>query len=143
VEPARGPRDRSRALLLLVLGLAALLRLVAAKNGSLHLDDLHSLHHARAADWPSFFRVVAQDNHPPLSFALLRGVRALAGESLLALRLPALVCGLWLVVLAWRLAACVSASVTVLVIALTIPGVEKALVQPSMPQTIGWPGRAV
>ena len=37
----------------------------------------------------------------------------------------------------------VKAKVTVLVIALTIPGVVKAVIQPSMPQTIGWPGRAV
>src|SRR4030095_4625174 len=37
----------------------------------------------------------------------------------------------------------VIAKVNVLVIALTIPGVVKALIHPSMPQIIGWPGRAV
>src|SRR6185503_2320831 len=37
----------------------------------------------------------------------------------------------------------VIARVNVLVIALTIPGVLNALTQPSMPQTMGWPGRAV
>ncbi len=37
----------------------------------------------------------------------------------------------------------VIARVNVLVIALTMPGVVKALTQPSMPQTIGWPGRAI
>ena len=37
----------------------------------------------------------------------------------------------------------VNANVTVLVMALTMPGVVKALTQPSRPQTIGWPGRAV
>ena len=37
----------------------------------------------------------------------------------------------------------VNANVTVLVIALTMPGVVKALIQPSRPHTIGWPGRAV
>lgn len=81
------------------------LRLANLAWGSLKLDDFHSLHHASAADLATFFRVLEQDNHPPLSFALLAGARALFGDSVWSLRLPALLAGLGTLLLVWRLGA--------------------------------------
>lgn len=90
----------------IVLFLAALaLRLANLAWGSLKLDDFHSLHHASAVDLTTFFRVLEQDNHPPLSFALLAGARALLGQEHWALRLPALLAGLGTLALVWRLGA--------------------------------------
>lgn len=100
--PSPGPRTGAFfALFLLALGL----RLVNAAYGSFKLDDFHSLHHARAPDLASFFRVLQQDNHPPLSFLLVRGARALFGEAPWALRLPALLAGLATLVPVWRIGA--------------------------------------
>ena len=87
-----------------LMALAVGLRLWNAAASSLKLDDFHSLHHARAADSATFFRVLREDNHPPLSFLLVRITRALLGESEWALRTPALVAGLLTLLVAWRLA---------------------------------------
>jgi len=88
---------------LLLFAVALALRLANAACGSLKLDDFHSLHHARAADLGSFFAVLRQDNHPPLSFLLVRAARAAFGEGAWALRLPALLAGLGTFVFVWRL----------------------------------------
>jgi len=99
VDPTR--RRRSALALLLVAALA--LRLGDAALGSLHLDDFHTLFHARAADLGAFFSSLRADNHPPLSFLLVRAARALLGEGALVLSQPALLAGLLAVPLAWRL----------------------------------------
>lgn len=90
---------------LFLLGLALALRVANAAWGSLKLDDFHSLHHARAADLGTFFAVLEQDNHPPLSFLLVRAVRAILGEASWALRLPSLLAGLGTFALVWRIGA--------------------------------------
>lgn len=95
--------QRARVFFFGVLALALGLRLVNALTASLHLDDFHSLHHARAEGWGSFFHGLLQDNHPPLSFLVLRGVRSLFGEAELALRLPGLAYALGTVGLVWRM----------------------------------------
>ncbi|NOT30651.1 MAG: hypothetical protein HOP15_09420, partial [Planctomycetes bacterium] len=92
-------------LFLALLALALLLRVANGALGSLALDDFHSLHHARAADLASFFRVLVQDNHPPLHFLLVRAARALFGEQAWALRLPALLAGLGALAFVWRIGA--------------------------------------
>jgi 4-amino-4-deoxy-L-arabinose transferase-like glycosyltransferase len=103
-EAASGGKGAGRWLVCLFL-LALLLRLANLAWGSLKLDDFHSLHHARAADLRTFFAVLAQDNHPPLSFLLVRGARALFGEAPWALRLPSLAAGLATFLVVWRLGA--------------------------------------
>lgn len=97
----RDRRDTGILLALLLLALA--LRVANAWTASLHLDDFHSLHHARAASLAEFFAVLRQDNHPPLFFLLLHGMRALFGEHEFVLRLPALLCGVATVPLVWRI----------------------------------------
>jgi 4-amino-4-deoxy-L-arabinose transferase-like glycosyltransferase len=98
-------RDRRGTVLLsVIVVLALLLRAADGWLASLHLDDFHSLHHARAADLRTFFAVLRQDNHPPLFFLLLRAVRALFGEQEFALRLPAILCGVATVPFVWRAA---------------------------------------
>jgi hypothetical protein len=67
-----------------------LLWAVTAWNRSLSGDEFHSLHHARV-ELGDFFQVVRTDNHPPLSFLVLKGAIALFGDGHLALRLPGLV----------------------------------------------------
>ena len=101
--PNRIVERGSRAALLALFALGLGLRLANSAWGSLKLDDFHSLYHARAADLGTFFRILRQDNHPPLSFLLVRAARALAGESPWALRLPALLAGLGTFALVWRL----------------------------------------
>jgi 4-amino-4-deoxy-L-arabinose transferase-like glycosyltransferase len=86
----------------LLLGVG--LRLGNASFASLKLDDFHSLHHARSAGPGEFFRVLSQDNHPPLSFLLLKGARALFGEAAIGLRLPAILAGSLTLFLAWSIA---------------------------------------
>jgi len=88
-----------------VLALGLGLRLANAAWGSLKLDDFHSLHHARAADATTFWRVLELDNHPPLSFVFVAASRAAFGESPWALRLPALLAGMGTLLLVWRLGA--------------------------------------
>ena len=97
------PRRRSFAALGVILVLALALRAADAALGSLRLDDFHSLHHARAEGFIPFLESLLEDNHPPLSFLLLRITRALGGENDLVLRIPSLLAGLGLVLLAWRL----------------------------------------
>lgn len=99
--PAWG--ERGALLGLFVLALA--LRLANAACGSLWLDDFHSLHHARAADLEAFFGGLLRDNHPPLSFLLVRASMAAFGDATWALRLPALLAGLATFVLVWRMGA--------------------------------------
>lgn len=104
LEASSSPSGARRWLVGLFL-LALLLRLANLAWGSLKLDDFHSLHHARAADLEGFFRVLRQDNHPPLSFLLVRCARALLGEAPWALRLPSLAAGMATLLVLWRLGA--------------------------------------
>ena len=100
-NPGAGRREMALGGFLVLVALA--LRLWDAAGASLHLDDFHSLHHARAGDLTTFFRVLAQDNHPPLSFLVLRALRSIAGEGEFVLRLPNVLYGTATVALAWRL----------------------------------------
>lgn len=100
-----GKEPRSDALILAAITALALgLRLANAWCASLHLDDFHSLFHARAASLAEFFSGALQDNHPPLFFLVMRAARSLLGEGEFALRLPAVLCGAATVPLVWRLA---------------------------------------
>ncbi|MEO0650817.1 MAG: glycosyltransferase family 39 protein, partial [Planctomycetota bacterium] len=54
----------------------------------------HRLHHARAADVAALLTGLELDNHPPLSFLILGGVRDLFGEGALLLRAPTVLAGL-------------------------------------------------
>src|SRR5262249_48961025 len=82
----------------LVTALAVVaLQLAAGWRYGVFRDELYYLACANHLDW-------GYVDHPPLSIVVLAGVRALLGDSLLALRIvPALLCGL-LVWLASRLA---------------------------------------
>jgi len=111
--PSRNPDDTGSARPLsrfvgLGLGLALLvglaLRLVAALRNSPWLDEFHTLFHARAPDLAGLVERLAGDNHPPLSFVLVRVARAAFGEDFLALRAPSLLAGLVAVWLVARLA---------------------------------------
>lgn len=102
-----GGRNDLRGGMAWLAGLVALafaLRLAGAVFQSLHLDDFHTLYHARAEGLADFFWRLKQDNHPPLFFLVVKGVRALCGEAELALRLPAVLFGTATVPLVWRLA---------------------------------------
>lgn len=100
VRCVRGPTP-----VLALFALALGLRLANMAFGSLKLDDFHSLHHARASGLGPFLRVLVEDNHPPLGFALLAASRSIFGESAWALRLPALLAGLGTLLLVWRMGA--------------------------------------
>lgn len=99
--PSSGARNLALAL---VIALATLLRVWNGWLASLKLDDFHTLHHARAAGIQDFLRVLLQDNHPPLSFLLVKVCRALGGEAEMVLRLPSLAAGIGAVWLTWRMA---------------------------------------
>ena len=74
-------RARSYAPLVLALaGLALLLRALPAARASLWLDELHTLYHASQPDLAAFFAGLRADNHPPLSFLLVRASRGLFGS---------------------------------------------------------------
>lgn len=90
--------------LVFALALGGALRLFHAAGVSLHLDDFHSLFHARHLTSGGFWAGLVRDNHPPLSFLALGGVRWLGGEAPLVLRLPNLIYGLATIALTWRLA---------------------------------------
>lgn len=89
--------------LVLALLLGASLRLFQAARVSLHLDDFHSLFHARNLVRGGFWSELLSDNHPPLSFLVLGAFRAL-GEDPLLLRLPGVLYGLGTIALTWDLA---------------------------------------
>jgi len=95
-------RRRFDLQLLLALGVAVALWSYGIQRRSLWLDEFHSLQHDRQPDLVSFFESVRSDNHPPLSFLLQRGSIGIFGESELALRLPALLTGIGLLLLTWH-----------------------------------------
>jgi len=99
--PPEGPTARGLAAL---TALALLLRGVQARGASLWLDELHTWHHATAPSVGALLDGLRADNHPPLSFLLVRASRALFGGSELALRLPSVLCGAACVVVAARIA---------------------------------------
>lgn len=75
--------------------LGTLLQLVSGPRYGLFRDEFYYLACADHLDW-------GYVDHPPLSIGVLWAVRALAGDSLLALRLvPALLLGLVVVLAAW------------------------------------------
>ena len=109
--PGRSPRvqppspdRRHRVLLSCVLVLALLLRAVPAFGTSLWLDELHTYHHAIAPSFRALLGSLLKDNHPPLSFALVRVLEPSLGVSEWRLRLPSLLAGVLGVLAAWRLA---------------------------------------
>lgn len=94
----------SRTTLLAALLVAAVLWLVGGVARSLWIDELHSLQHARQPTLGAFFGSVAEDNHPPLAWLLVRGALALFGDGELAMRSWAIAIGLALVALTARTA---------------------------------------
>lgn len=87
------PPDAPIWLLGAIVGLAAALRLARASSTSLWLDEFHTLHHASAPSVGALLGGLLGDNHPPLSFLLVRASIGLFGDSALALRAPALLAG--------------------------------------------------
>ena len=80
-----------------VLGLALLaavvLRCVYAASKGLVLDEFHTWFHATQETLPGLLDSLLADNHPPLSFLLVRWARALLGDEAWMLRAPSLLCG--------------------------------------------------
>lgn len=105
----RGSRARSGAgaplalaAVTAVLLAAAAVRLVAAVQKSLVLDEFHTWFHATRPSVGAFFETLRLDNHPPLGFAAVALARDLFGSAELALRTPALLFGLAeLALVAW------------------------------------------
>jgi len=87
-----------------VVAAGVLLWLIGTYSRSLWIDEFHSLFHARAPDLLTFFASVRMDNHPPLSFLLIRWSTQVFGETPLALRLPAMLAGVLYLVVLVRLA---------------------------------------
>lgn len=87
-----------------IVALALLLRAANSWLTSLHLDDFHTLYHVRAPDLAEFFHRLKQDNHPPLSFLVVRLVRSLLGEDEFVLRIPAILYGAATVPVVWQIA---------------------------------------
>ncbi len=100
--PVSTARSTPKGLLFALL-LGGALRLAHAAGVSLHLDDFHSLYHARNLAAGSFWVELLADNHPPLSFLILGGFRAL-GEDPFLLRVPNVLFGLATIYLTWRTA---------------------------------------
>lgn len=100
------PDDRRRDCLVLwsIAALALVLRVANSWLTSLHLDDFHTLYHSRAPDLAEFFHRLKQDNHPPLSFLVVRLVRSLFGENEFVLRIPAILYGVATVPVVWQIA---------------------------------------
>jgi len=74
--------------------LAALVaRVYFAQHKGLVLDEFHTLFHASREGIGALLESLRDDNHPPLGVLLVRASRALFGDSPLALRLPAICCG--------------------------------------------------
>lgn len=85
--------------------LGALLRLWNAEHTSFWIDDFHSLYHARAQDLVTLFQGLKADNHPPLSFLLLRLSERSLGAREWTLHLPNQLIALLSASLLWRLGA--------------------------------------
>jgi len=101
---AAGARRRAAWLFGSILVSALVLRLVFALRKGLVLDEFHSYFHATRPTWAAFLETLRRDNHPPAAFLAIRAARALFGDSELALRLPALIFGLFELVLVARIA---------------------------------------
>jgi len=100
----RSTNRRAFWVLAVIFLVAAALRIGFAQQKSLVLDEFHSYFHATRASFDAFIETLTLDNHPPLSFAIIAGSRALFGESEFALRLPAIIYGLLELLLVLRLA---------------------------------------
>jgi|GEM_PF-4188153 len=87
-----------------VVVFASTLWIVGGASRSLWIDELHSLQHARQPALDAFFASVADDNHPPLAWLLLRGALALFGDGELAMRSWAIAIGLAFLALTARVA---------------------------------------
>ena len=77
-----------------VVVFASTLWIVGGASRSLWIDELHSLQHARQPTVELFLASVADDNHPPLAWLLLRTTLAAFGDGELAMRSWAILVGL-------------------------------------------------
>jgi 4-amino-4-deoxy-L-arabinose transferase-like glycosyltransferase len=101
---------RVRAALALLLAVQLVLALAGAARKALVQDEFHTRFHASAASLGELFANLRLDNHPPLSFLLVRVSRNLLGDSELALRAPLILCGLLGTLYVARLCARLGAS---------------------------------
>ncbi len=98
-------RVRAWLPLLLILALAAGLRLAGLERQSLWNDELSTLVRADAADLADLLRTgIAQDGHPPAYLTLIYLVERTLGRSAWALRLPSALAGVLSVALIYGLA---------------------------------------
>ena len=72
---------------------ALVARVFFAQHKGLVLDEFHTLFHASRESVGTLLESLRDDNHPPLAVLLVHASRALFGDSPLALRLPAICCG--------------------------------------------------
>jgi len=100
---ANSPAARGGWLVVVLLGVAAALRLREATRSPQWFDETYSLWVARLG-FPGMMRAIAADIHPPLHFMLLSWWRALGGESDAWLRGSSVVFGVATVLAAWWLA---------------------------------------
>lgn len=91
IADAFPPRTRVALAAIAIVQLA--LALYGAAHKALVQDEFHTRFHAGRESLAELFAGLRLDNHPPLSFLLVRLSRALLGDSELALRLPLILCG--------------------------------------------------
>jgi len=94
---------RRKALLLIVLLIAAALRFYELGAKSLWLDEITSVRRVRGSFREMIDEVAAHDGHPPLYYVLQYGVKVLGGDEA-AVRIPSALAGIALVYVAYRIA---------------------------------------
>ena len=103
VTPCNLARKRNIVLLMaLILVLAFGLRLHRLAYDSIWWDEGYSIWMARMPIQEMLFQT-ANDTHPPLSYMMLHGWRALTGDEEFALRMTSVFCGLLTVAMSYQI----------------------------------------
>jgi hypothetical protein len=101
---------RTRVALAAIALVQLALALIGAAHKALVQDEFHTRFHAGRESLGELFAGLRLDNHPPLSFLLVRLSRECLGDSELALRAPLILCGLLGTLLVARACARLGAS---------------------------------
>lgn len=94
---------RRKALLLIIILIAAALRFYALGAKSLWLDEISSVRRVRGSFREMIAEVALHDGHPPLYYALQYGAKVLGGGEA-TVRIPSALAGIALVYVAYRIA---------------------------------------
>ncbi len=97
------PRNPSR-LLTGVFLVALAMRVYFAQSKGLVLDEFHTRFHGTQESLGTLLTSLRLDNHPPLGILLVHWFRSVLGDSPLALRMPAITCGILELMLVARIA---------------------------------------